>query len=140
MPWDGHEEAVMPDLAINRVHERLVLTRLTIDVSRRVHKTYLPNERFGTALDLMVVGFAVFIGQAEQRPMTAVKIAAWLEMPRSTVLRKLDQLQRLGIVERRGHAYYMPMEKLNGEPADRCISDCSRMIQKAGTKLSKMDT
>jgi hypothetical protein len=43
----------------------------------------------------------------------AAKIAAYMRVPRTTVIRRLDRLQRWGLIDRRGRHYYMHEKKLN---------------------------
>jgi hypothetical protein len=46
-----------------------MIARLFFEMTRVIHKTYMPETRFGTFLDLVPVGYAIFLGQAEGRPM-----------------------------------------------------------------------
>jgi len=50
---------------------------------------------------------AVGIGHADGRPMNATKIAHFLDMPRTTVLRNLHRLIELKIVMKRGLLYLL---------------------------------
>lgn len=39
---------------------------------------------------LLLIGSAIMVGHAENKPMNATKIAQYIGMPRSTVIRKLN--------------------------------------------------
>jgi hypothetical protein len=62
-----------------------VIARLFFEMTRVIHKTYMPDTRFGTFLDLVPVGYAIFLGQAEGRPMGLTGLARFLDIPRSAV-------------------------------------------------------
>jgi hypothetical protein len=65
-----------------------VIARLFFEMTRVIHKTYMPDMRFGTFLDLVPVGYAIFLGQAEGRPMGLTGLARFLDIPRSSVQRR----------------------------------------------------
>jgi DNA-binding IclR family transcriptional regulator len=93
-----------------------------------MHATHFPGSHLGTD----------FIGDTEGRPMTASKLAAYLDKPRATVTRKLGVLCKQGaIVMNRGH-YEVSAETLTrpGPSTTRRI----RTVIEAAAKLSKMDT
>jgi DNA-binding IclR family transcriptional regulator len=66
---------------------------------------------FGSTIDGLFVSACVVMGHAENRPMTATKIAHYLRMPRTTVLRKLDELEKLNMIERRGTVFVIPAKR-----------------------------
>jgi DNA-binding IclR family transcriptional regulator len=49
---------------------------------------------FQNDLDLALVAFAINLGQLENKPLNITGIAKYLNMPRSTVVRKVDILVR----------------------------------------------
>ena len=73
--------------------------------------------RFGTFLDLAQVGYAIFLGQAEGRPMGLTGLARFLDIPRSSVQRRIDLLIEGGIVERRALKYEFASGVLTGARA-----------------------
>jgi len=86
-----------------KARQILVLCRLMIDVMRTVHCTYAPaSERFGTHLETFFVALCVAIGDIDGKPFCVAKIADYMSVPRTTVIRKLDQLQSWGLIARRG--------------------------------------
>jgi hypothetical protein len=74
-----------------------VIARLFFEMTRVMHKTYMPDTRFGTFLDLVPVGYAILLGQAEGRPMGLTGLARLLDIPRSSVQRRIDLLIEGGI-------------------------------------------
>jgi DNA-binding IclR family transcriptional regulator len=64
-----------------------------------------------TAGTLLLVSAAVLVGQVEGRPMNVSKLAHYVRLPRTTVLRKLELLIELGLVVRRGQNYCLSDER-----------------------------
>ena len=78
---------------------RQTLCRLMIDLMRGVHSAYAPaNEPFGTRLETFFVGLCVALGHMDGKPFSVAKIAAYMRVPRSTVIRRLDRLQSWGLI------------------------------------------
>jgi hypothetical protein len=79
---------------IKEARQRLVLCRLMIDIMRSLHGAYAPvSEPFGTRLETFFVGLCVAIGDIDGKPFSVAKIAAYMRVPRTTVIRRLDRLQ-----------------------------------------------
>jgi hypothetical protein len=124
---------------IKKARQRLVLCRLMIDMMRTVHGTYAPvSEPFGTRLETFFVGLCVAIGDIEGKPVA--KIAAYMRVPRTTVIRRLDRLQSWGLIDRRGHHYYMHEKKINSIIGMRSYQQIRRFLSKATDELSVLDT
>ena len=85
-----------------------------IDLMRGVHTAYAPaNEPFGTRLETFFIGLCVALGHMDGKPFSVAKIAAYMRVPRSTVIRRLDRLQRWGLIYRQGRRYYLHDRALN---------------------------
>jgi hypothetical protein len=85
-----------------------------IDIMRTVHSAYAPaSERFGTRLETFFIGLCVALGDIEGKPLSIAKITAYMRVPRTTVIRRLDRLQRWGLIDRRGRHYYLHKKTLN---------------------------
>jgi hypothetical protein len=79
-----------------------------IDMMRGVHTAYAPaSEPFGTRLETFFIGLCVALGHMDGKPFSVAKIAAYMRVPRSTVIRRLDRLQRWGLIYRQGRRYYL---------------------------------
>ena len=73
-----------------------------IDIMRTVHGAYAPaSEPFGTRLETFFIGLCVAIGNIDGKPFSVAKIAAYMRVPRTTVIRRLAQLQSWGLIDRR---------------------------------------
>lgn len=92
---------------------RLKICRMVIDVLKAIHADLFGAEsNFGAELDTIMVGCAVLVGHAENRPMTARKLAHYLGMPRTTVQRKLDRLHELDAVFSIEGRYFITASRL----------------------------
>jgi hypothetical protein len=119
----------------------MVLCSLMIDIMRNLHGAYAPaSEPFGGRLETFFIGLCVALGQFEEKPFSVSKIAAYMRVPRSTVLRRLDRLQKWGLIHRQGHRYYVKDEALNSLIGMRSYQRIRRLIQKATAELTILDT
>jgi hypothetical protein len=119
--------------------ERLVLVRLFVDLVKVVYGGHLPDEELLRA-DLLYVGAGVVLGQLQNRPFTAAKLADYLRLPRPTVIRKLEALEQLQLATRQGSHWYFRVEHLNA-PGVLAVSRRARqLIVETGRELSEMDT
>src|SRR5689334_5727760 len=95
---------------IRSARQRLVLCRLMIDIMRNLHGAYAP------------------------------KIAAYMRVPRTTVIRRLGRLQSWGLIHRQGHRYYMDQRALNSLLGMRSYQHIRRLIHRSVEELSVLDT
>lgn len=124
---------------IKLFRQRLAITRMAVWVVRAIAKEYLGTDMAGSVADDVLLVIAIFIGQAERRPMTAAKLADYAGMPRATVVRKLRELKARGLVELTdGHAT-LPTEKLNAPGLTDAVAQAAREIHRLAANLSKMD-
>lgn len=77
---------------------RVTVLRLLLDVARILSAGVLGKDRQATHADELLLVAAVFIGQAEGKPMKAAKLATYAGMPRPTAIRKLKAFQARGMV------------------------------------------
>ena len=79
---------------IKKARQRMVLCRLMIDMMRTVHGAYAPaTEPFGARLETFFIALCVALGDIDGKPFSVAKIAAYMRVPRTTVIRRLDQGQ-----------------------------------------------
>ena len=98
------------------------------------------DRRVASFSEISHVARAVWIGTLRGTPMSAEKIAYTIGMPRTTVLRKLDYLIKLGYIRQEGTVYYVADKVLaTRTPAlDRTIAiileaaDALRAVQNKG--------
>jgi len=120
---------------IKSAPQRLVLCRLMIDIMRTVHGAYAPDtDRFGTRLETFFIGLCVALGDIEDKPLTVAKVAVYMSVPRTTVIRRLNQLQKWGLIEHRRHRYYIREKTLNSA---RCDRPCRRAAEE-GDELATL--
>src|SRR5262249_33166115 len=126
---------------IKQGRQRLVLCRLAIDIMRTLHGAYAPiTEPFGTRLEIFFIGLCVAIGDIDGKPFSVAKIAAYMRVPRTTVIRRLDQLQKWGLIERRGRGYHLHEKTLNSLIGMRSYEQVRRILSGATEELSVLDT
>ena len=67
-------------------------------------------------------------------------MAAYMRLPRTTVIRKLDQLQRWGLIDPRGRRYYIHEKTLNSLIGMRSYQQVRRILSEATQELTVLDT
>jgi hypothetical protein len=126
---------------IKAARQRLVLCHLMIDIMRSLHGAYAPTtEPFGSRLETFFIGLCVALGEIEGRPFSISKIAAYMRVPRTTVMRRLDLLRSWGLIYRHGRHYYLQENPLNSLIGMRSYQQIRRLLSKAGEELSALDT
>jgi hypothetical protein len=126
---------------IKEGQQRLVLCRLMIDIMRTLHGAYAPmTEPFGTRLETFFIGLCVAVGDIDGKPFSVAKIAAYMRVPRTTVIRRLDRLQSWGLIDRRGRYYYLHERTLNSLIGMRSYQQVRRLLGKATEQLTVLDT
>lgn len=121
---------------INHARQRALLASALLDVLRAFGTAYLGHQRFGARADELVLLAAVFVGQAEGKPMNASKLAAYAGIPRPTVIRKLRALARRGVLERiDGGLYALPARVVNGATVMRAADVARKRIRRAATAM-----
>ena len=125
---------------VEKAQQRLVLYRLMIDIMRTVHDAYVPaNEPFGVRLETCFIGLCVAVGDLDGRPFSVAKIAAYVGVPRTTVMRKLAQLESWGFIYREGRRYYLREEKLNSPIGMRKYNRVRDILNRATAELAILD-
>src|SRR6266478_4578116 len=94
----------------------------------------------GTRLETFFVGLCIAIGDIDGKPFSVAKIAAYLRVPRTTVIRRLDQLQSWGLIDRRGRFYYMHEKTLNSLIGMHSYQQVRRILSMATQELTILDT
>jgi biotin operon repressor len=129
------------DLEPPSARRKLVLCRLMIDLVRTVDGPYAPaGEPFGTRMESFLIGLCIAIGDIDGKPLSAGKIAAFLGMSRTTVVRRLNRLNSLGLVERQGRYYYLQEKTLNPLIDMRSYQQLPRVLSKAVAELTILDS
>jgi DNA-binding IclR family transcriptional regulator len=112
-----------------------------IEIMRIVHGAYAPDtERFGTRLETFFIGLCVALADMEGKPLSVAKIAVYMNVPRTTIIRRLNQLQRWGLIERRRRHYYIQEKTLNSFIGMRSYQQVRSILSKATEELTVLDT
>jgi DNA-binding IclR family transcriptional regulator len=106
-----------------------------------VHGAYAPaGARFGTRLETFFIGLCVALGDIEGKPLSVAKITGYMSVPRTTVIRRLDQLRRWGLIARQGRQYYIREKTLNSIIGLQSYREVRRILSKATEDLTILDT
>ncbi len=126
---------------IGKRRQRLALCRLMFDIMRSLHGAYAPkSEPFGSRLETFFVGLCIALGQFEERPFSVAKIAAYMGVPRTTVIRRLERLQTWGLIHRQGRRYYIDERTLNSLMGMRSYRHIRRLLDETAARLTDLDT
>jgi CRP-like cAMP-binding protein len=117
--------------------ERLALAKAYIALTR-----VMVDSVFGKGPadhSLLLIGSAIMVGHAENRPMNATKISHYVGLPRSTVIRKLNEFARTGVVARHGNVYLLSEERARNQTM--YVSEAMRIfrIAEKSLKASELD-
>jgi len=112
-----------------------------IDIMRTVHGAYAPvTEPFGARLETFFIGLCVAIGDMDGKPFSVAKIASYMRVPRTTVIRRLAKLQSWGLIDRRGRHYHLHEKTLNSLIGMQSYQQVRHIVSKATKELSVLDT
>jgi hypothetical protein len=112
-----------------------------IDMMRTLHGAYAPaSEPFGTRLVTFFIALCVALRDIDGKPFSIAKIAAYMRVPRTTVRRRLKQLQRWGLIDRQGRRYYIHEKTLNSLIGMRSYEQVRRILSKAPQESTVLDT
>jgi hypothetical protein len=114
----------------------MVMCRLYLDLVRSLDADYFPG--LHDSYSLKVVGIYVYVRTMMGVPTTSSATARWLDIPRGTVLRRLEELIKLGYVKRAGKAY-VTTDKVDLPDIERKVKRRINMIITSAKKLSEMD-
>ena len=74
------------------------------------------------------------------RRQTVTKIAAYMRVPRTTVIRRLARLHSWGLIDRQGRHYYLREKTLNSLFGLRTYQQVRHTLSRATEELSVLDT
>jgi hypothetical protein len=124
----------------NRTAEKLraICARLVLTAMRETAKA----RNAPTNYEDVMIRLAVVVAQAERRPLTASKLAPYVDLPRTTVLRRVAAMVAGGVMaqDMNRKTLTIPEEFLNSGTAMEACIRVSRMINAAAEALSKLDT
>jgi hypothetical protein len=93
---------------------------------------YAPaSERFDTRLETFFIALCVALGDIDGKPLSVAKIASYVRVPRTTVIRRLNRLQSWGLIDRQGRRYYIREKTLNSLIGMRSYEQVRCILSKA---------
>ena len=114
-----------------------------IELTLAFHATVFPLDQTPSEEpdpNLALVAVAVMLGHSEGHPMNATQIASCLQMPRSSVVARLNVLLAHGLIQRIKRKYYLEPARAKGVPhRDRFELILSEAFAVLGPYLSKSD-
>jgi hypothetical protein len=113
---------------------------MLVDCMRVIHADAYSPKHIGASLEEMLVSFAVHIGTAEDRPMSATKIAGFLGVPRTNVLRALAALKKKDIIYGVGNVYLTNVDRLTERITPALMKRQIKTIARAYAELAKMES
>lgn len=128
----------MPDRII-QAKQRIIVARLTLDILRSFGTGYFQSKRYGSRADDLALCAALFIGQAEGRPLTAAKLATYAGQARPSVVRRLKEWLQAGFVERQGQGYVLALTVINGSDVVRAAKSAQKRLRSAAKALDALD-
>jgi CRP-like cAMP-binding protein len=119
-----------------------VVSRLLLDLLQSAKEGMLRGGLKEASYTDVAILCAVLIGQAERRTMTAGKAAAYLDLPRATVTRRLQDMAAQGLCRQDANKGWRIATEDDDHAAlvDSVIVTDLQHIQKAMAKLSILDT
>jgi len=102
---------------------RATLWRMEIEISREIHRYRFVKRgrRFGSDVELMIVYGAAMSYYGFRKPVRALPISRYLEMPRETVRRHMARLVALGLLERAADQTFAPTKVLREVEIERAL-------------------
>src|SRR5215475_3076701 len=111
--------------------ERLALAKAYIALTRVMVDSVFGEKPADHSL--LFIGSAIMVGHAENKPMSATKIAQYIGLPRSTVIRKLNQFLGAGVIARHGNVYLLA--KHRAENQTRYVTEAMHIFRTAEKDL-----
>ena len=115
------------------------VARMLVDCMHVIHADAYAPKHIGAAFEEMFVSFAIHIGTAEDRPMSATKVAGFLGIPRTNVLRALAQLRKKDIIYSVGNVYLTNVDRLTKRITPTLIRKQMKTIAQAQAELAKLE-
>jgi len=132
-------DEIKPPQRIELARERMLLCRLYLGLIQTMNDDYGAEfAKYSDSATYRTIGIYVFLRTLMCSPVRASTIAQVLKIPRATVLRRLNDMEKLGYVEHVGNAYRMT-DKVNIPELGRKLQQRIDMIIATAGELSKLD-
>jgi DNA-binding MarR family transcriptional regulator len=128
-----------PPPRIELGRERMLLCRLYLGLIQTMNDDYGAEfAKHSDSATYRTIGIYVFLRTVMCSPVRASTIAQVLKIPRATVLRRLNDMEKLGYVEHVGNAYRMT-DKVNIPELQQKLQKRIDMILETARELSNLD-
>ena len=129
---------IQPPRRIEFARERMLLSRLYLGLIQTMNDDYGAEfAKHSDSATYRTIGIYVFLRTVTCSPVRASTIAQVLKIPRVTVLRRLNDMVKLGYVEQVGNAYRMT-DKVNIPDLKEKLQQRIDMILTTAAELSKL--
>ena len=129
---------IKPPQRIELARERMLLSRLYLGLIQTINDDYGAEfAKHNDSATYRTIGIYVFLRTVLCSPVRASTIAQVLKIPRVTVLRRLNDMVKLGYVEQVGNAYRMT-DKVNIPDLKEKLQQRIDMILTTAAELSKL--
>lgn len=120
---------------------RAPVVKMVLYMMRMISDHYLQTDRFGAVADDLLLGCAIFVGQAEGRPMPVSKLADYAGVARPTATRKLAKMHAIGVLERNAAGrYLLPLSLINSVEALAASRNIRRRLTVTAATVSSLDS
>ena len=124
------------DQILSFVH---ALSCMFVECMRTIHTDAYHSKHLGASLEEMFVSFAVHIGTFENQPMSASKIAGYLGLPRTNVLRALAALKEKNVVYSVGTVYLTNVDRLSKRVTPALMKRQVKTIARTWAAIAKFE-
>jgi len=119
--------------------ERHAMAETCIRLIEAIRDDYMPGVRTWDALALLIILRKMFDLHTTGRTASASALSRAVGMPRTTMLRKLAQLKKIGAVEQHGLRYAMSPTYLNSPTMLWGFGRRAALVRRTAKKLSNLD-
>jgi hypothetical protein len=128
-----------PPPRIELGRERMLLCRLYLGLIQTMNDDYGAEfAKHSDSATYRTIGIYVFLRTLMCSPVRASTISQVLKIPRTTVLRRLNEMEKLGYVEHVGNAYRMT-DKINIPDLKQKLQKRIDMILATASELSNLN-
>ena len=120
---------------------RLIVAKAILDFNQNISGFLFAKLRDEISMSDMLIISAVFIGQAEGRPLTSSDIAGYISLPRSTVIRRIKSLGSIKSLRnyRHGNRLCFYFDNVNSPEALESFKATLNVLKRVVRALSSLD-
>ncbi|WP_426608494.1 hypothetical protein [Bradyrhizobium sp. McL0616] len=111
--------------------ERLALARAYVALTGVMVRSVFGQKHADHSL--LLIDAAIMVGRAENKPMNATKIAHYVGLPRSMVIRKLKEFVDSGVITREGNVFLLSEQRAHNQT--KYVAEAMRIFRAAEKAL-----